>query len=73
MIELTEGQRQAVINGETVRLQPAEIGKNVVLLLEDQYEELRRLLREDQEDRTLQDGWQTLAYRGLALARDDDV
>jgi hypothetical protein len=73
MIELTDGQWQAVINGETVHLQPAEIGKNVVLLLEDQYEELRRRLRENEEDQILQEGWQKLAYRGLALAQDDDA
>jgi hypothetical protein len=72
MIELTAEQRQAVMNGEPVRIQPAEIGKSVVLLLEEQYQKLQELLEEEQEDRKVQRGWQTLAYRGLALSLDDD-
>jgi hypothetical protein len=69
MIELTEDQRQAIISGETVRVQPPEIGRNVVLLLEEQYDKLREL-QEEEADRTLQEGWQKLAYRGLALEDD---
>jgi len=72
MIELSESQRQAVISGETVRMLPAEIGKGVVLLLEEEYDKLRQLLDEEQADRKLQDGWQKLAYRGLALSLDDE-
>jgi hypothetical protein len=72
MIELTEEQRRAVMSGETVRIQAAEIGKNVVLLLEEEYEKLRQLLLEEQEDRKLQEAWQKLAYRGLALSLDDE-
>jgi hypothetical protein len=71
MIELTPEQQQAVIRGEIVRLQPAEIGKNVVLLLEEQYQQLKALLEEEQEDRRVQQGWQQLAYRGLALSLDE--
>jgi hypothetical protein len=67
MIELTEEQRQAVRTGEPVRLLPPEIGRNVVMLLEEQYEKLRAAWEEEQADRKLQAGWQKLAYRGLAL------
>lgn len=72
MIELTEEQRQAVMHGQTVHMQPAEIGKSVVLLLEEQYDNLRQMLDEEQEDRKLQKGWQKLAFRGLALSQDDE-
>jgi hypothetical protein len=36
-----------------------------------QYEKLRQLLEEERDDRNLQEGWQKLAYRGLALSLDD--
>lgn len=72
MIELSEQQRQAVMSGEAVCIQPADIGKNVILLLEEEYEKLRELLKEEQEDRKLQEGWQKLVYRGLAISLDDD-
>ena len=72
MIQLTAEERQAVMNGKPVRLQAAEIGKNVVLLLEEEYDRLRQLLEEEKEDRLLQDGWQKLAFRGLALSEDDE-
>jgi len=72
MIELTAEQREAVMSGATVRIQPAEISKNVVLLLEEQYEKLRQQLDEDQQDRKVQDGWQKLAFRGLALSLDEE-
>ncbi len=71
MIELTEQQRQAVLNGETVRVQPAEIGKNLVVLLEEEYEKLRALVEDEEQDRKMQESWQKLAYRGLALSSDD--
>jgi hypothetical protein len=72
MIELTEEQRQAVMSGEIARVQPAEIGKIVVVLLEEQYEKLQALLEDERKDRIVQNGWQKLAYRGLALSLDDE-
>lgn len=49
MIELTEEQRQAVRKGEAVRLPSPEIGVDVVLLSAPQYEKLRALSDDDQE------------------------
>jgi hypothetical protein len=49
-IELTEQQRQALLNGEAVRLQPPEIGAAVVLLREEEYQRLQAL-REEEEDK----------------------
>jgi len=69
MIELTDAERQAVKDGQTICIQPAEIGKRVVLLLEDQYE---KLLQDGDYYRRLQEGWQNLAYGGLALSSDND-
>jgi hypothetical protein len=66
MIELTEQQRQAVLSGQTVRVQ--ETGRTLVLLLEEEYEKMRALLEEERADRRVQEGWQKLAYRGLALS-----
>jgi hypothetical protein len=53
MIELTEAQRQAVLNGEAVRLSLPGVSGNLVLLREDQYEKLREL----QDDEALQEAW----------------
>ena len=47
MIELTEQQREAVKNGEAIRISAPEIGEDVVLLRAAQYESIREL----QEDR----------------------
>ena len=41
MIDLTEQQRQAVRDGEAVRLAAPEIGEDVVLLRAAQYETMR--------------------------------
>ena len=49
-IELTEEQRRALQNGETVRISDPRIGMPMVLLREDR---LKALL-EDEEDRKLQ-------------------
>ena len=53
MIELTEEQRQAVKNGEAVRLPSAEIGEDVVLLRATQYEKIRELLEDEREQRAV--------------------
>ena len=49
MIELTEEQRQAIRNGEAVRLVAPEIGEDVILLSAAQYESLRESLEDQRE------------------------
>jgi len=49
MIELTEQQRQAVMNGEAVKVPAPELGEDVVLLRAAQYELLRELLTDRRE------------------------
>lgn len=49
MIELTEQQRQAVRNGEAIRVPAPEIGEDVVLLRAAQYENMRELLEDQRE------------------------
>lgn len=49
MIELTQQQRQAVKNGEAIRVAAPEIGEDVVLLSAAKFESVRELL-EDQRD-----------------------
>jgi hypothetical protein len=49
MIELTEKQREAVRNGQAIRLAAPEIGEDIVLLRATQYEKVRELV-EDQRD-----------------------
>jgi hypothetical protein len=51
MIELTEQQRQAVKNGEAIRVAVPEIGEDVVLLSAAQYQ----ILQESLEDRREQE------------------
>jgi hypothetical protein len=53
MIELTEQQRQAVKNGEAIRVAASEIGEDVVLLRASQYERLRELLEDQREQQTV--------------------
>jgi hypothetical protein len=72
MLELTAEQRQAILSGETVRMEAPEIGKNIVVLLEERFQKLQDSLAEEQEDQNLQRGWQKLAYRGLALSLEDE-
>lgn len=56
MIELTEKQRQAVKNGEAVRVASPEIGEDVVLLSATRFQSLQESL----EDRRVQQ--QVLRY-----------
>jgi hypothetical protein len=49
MIELTEQQRQAVRNGEAIRLAAPEIGEGVILLSAEQYESLGESLEDQRE------------------------
>jgi hypothetical protein len=53
MIELTEQQRQAVKNGEVVRVSAPELGEDVVLLSAAQYESIRALLEDEREQQAV--------------------
>ena len=43
-----------------------------VLVRKSLYDRVRELL-EDEQNRKVQEGWQKLAYRGLALSLEDDA
>jgi len=47
MIELTEEQRQAVLSGEPVEVAAPEIGKKLVLMRADAFDEIREILQEE--------------------------
>ena len=49
MIELTDKQREAVKNGEAIRIAAPEIGEDVVLLCATAYENLKELLSDSRE------------------------
>ena len=49
MIELTEKQREAVKNGEAIRVPAPEIGEDVVLLRATDYENLQERLADVSE------------------------
>jgi hypothetical protein len=54
MIELTEQQRQAVKQGETVRLSVPELGEEVVVLRAHVYDEtIQRLLDDEREQKAV--------------------
>ncbi len=53
MIDLTEQQRQAVRDGEAVRLAAPEIGEDVVLLRAAQYETMRESLDDRREQQAI--------------------
>lgn len=53
MIDLTEQQRQAVKNGEAIRVAAPEIGEDVVLLRATQYETMRELLEDQREQQAV--------------------
>jgi hypothetical protein len=53
MIELTEQQRQALKDGEAVRVAAPEIGEDVVLLRAVQYENLKESLEDRREQETV--------------------
>jgi hypothetical protein len=50
MIELTEQQRQKLCQGEPVKVRPAEVGLECIILRADVYERLRFLLEDDLPD-----------------------
>jgi hypothetical protein len=47
MIELTEEQRRAVLNGEPVEVAVPEIGKRLVLMRADAFDEVWEILQEE--------------------------
>ncbi len=49
MIELTDQQRQSLINGEAIRIAVPEIGEDVVLLSAAQYQKLQESLEDQRE------------------------
>lgn len=53
MIELTEQQRQAVKNGEAVRVAAPDIGEDVILLTASQYESIRESLADQREQQAV--------------------
>jgi hypothetical protein len=53
MIELTEVQRQALKNGETVHVAAPEIGEEVVLLTAKQYETMRDTIVDQREQKAV--------------------
>ena len=53
MIELTEQQRQAVKNGEAIRVSAPEIGEDVVLLTALKYDTIREMLEGQSEQRAI--------------------
>ena len=68
MIELTEQQRQAVKNGEAIRVTAPELGEEVVLMTASHYENLREALADQGTQRAV------LRYsmrQATALAREN--
>jgi hypothetical protein len=68
MIELTEQQRRALLDGQPVELTPAEIGRKVVLLRADAYEEIREILQEERTRKAMA----TVAGRNAAARMRDE-
>ena len=61
-IELTEDQRQAVLQGKPVRFPDPDTGSEFVLLRADVYEHLQGLL-EEAEARALHKAWLDMATK----------
>ncbi len=53
MIERTEEQRRAVMNGEAIRVPLPDIGDEVVLLRAAHYEHLQQLLKDEREEQAI--------------------
>ena len=63
MIELTEQQRQAVKNGQAVRITAPEIGEDVVLMRATQYDSMRESLEDQRDQRAILDYSMTQAAK----------
>ncbi len=48
-LELTEPQRQAVLNGEPVRLSDPQLGRDVFVVPADVFEEMRDILEDERQ------------------------
>ena len=48
-IELTEAQRQDLLKGEPVRVSVPELGREIVLLHADRFDEIREILEDEQQ------------------------
>lgn len=69
---LPESLRKLAGNSaEPLRLTDPQTNAAYVLISETLYDRVRKLL-EVEEDRVLQEGWQKLANRGIALAADEE-
>lgn len=64
-IELTEEQRQAVRQGEAVRLPAPEIGGDVVLLRAEEYESIRELLEDEKQQKAFREAGLRSAVRWM--------
>jgi len=64
-IELTEEQRQAVINGEAVRIAAPEVGGDVVLLRAEQFESIRELLEDERQQKAFREAGLRSALRWM--------
>ncbi|MBL8797499.1 MAG: hypothetical protein JNM56_26600 [Planctomycetia bacterium] len=64
-IELTEAQRQAVRQGEAVRLSAPEVGGEVVLLRAEEYDSIRELLDDEKQQRAFREAGVRSAVRWL--------
>ena len=53
MIELTEEQKQAIKNGEAVRVAASKLGEAVIVLRADLYEDVREIVEEERVRRLL--------------------
>lgn len=62
-IDLTEEQRQAVVNGEAVRLRTPD--GDIVVLRADEYEALRELLEDQAERKAFRDAGLRSAIRWM--------
>jgi hypothetical protein len=49
IVELTDAQRQSVLQGEAVRLTLPERGEEIVVMRADAYEEIREILEDERQ------------------------
>ena len=65
MIELTQEQQQAIRNGEPVRISHPELGREVVLLSAETYEEIRELLEDERRQKAFRQAGMKSASRWM--------
>jgi PHD/YefM family antitoxin component YafN of YafNO toxin-antitoxin module len=64
-IDLTEEQRQAVMNGEPVRLPVPEVGGDIVLLRAEEYESIEELLEDERQQKAFREAGLRSAMRWM--------